>query len=579
MKNRLLTLFVAFAMITTFCSSAVAAANTDIIARMQSDSVSGGYVVSGSLNGERENLYVSLEVKDSVNKTVYIDQMLVSGNTFTFPALKLHPKNASGTYKVFVYGEDLGTADMMTFEFKGALDQIRALIELNKADTAEEVRSVLESTDPKYSDALPIDMTDYNSLTSDSKDVVGRFFAIKTYPTLTSIPDGYVVTDSDIEALIKSMNEVSKGWNNVFCAAKFNDISSAQALSEWITNYKHIYDADNPDTDDVNENELYKLVKDCFGEATFLTKVKAYPTVYNQEEATAALLEAAALTIVKNNHYTEVKRLYDNFPEVFGINTSNLAKVLRKIGSDEEGALYTSAKGDYASYTAAGNRFNQLLEGYLSDDDEGGGYTGGGGGGGGGRYNTVVQDPITTQTEDTDDMPFPDMAGALWANEAVTALKQRNIICGDEYGNFNPDNNVTRAEFIKMAVLATGIELADTTDSFSDVSPYDWFYTYVNAAKAESLIIGDDNNLFRPYELISRQDMAVILYRAYGADSAEKLALPFADRSDISDYATEAVAYFYSKGIVKGVGDNIFAPLDNATRAEAAQMIYNTFMK
>ena len=75
---------------------------------------------------------------------------------------------------------------------------------------------------------------------------------------------------------------------------------------------------------------------------------------------------------------------------------------------------------------------------------------------------------------------------------------------------------------------------------------------------------------------MSRQDMAVVIYR-----TAEKLGLKisgeaesFADSSDISDYAKDAVKALTAKGIINGMGDGTFAPKATVTRAQAAKVIY-----
>ena len=66
-----------------------------------------------------------------------------------------------------------------------------------------------------------------------------------------------------------------------------------------------------------------------------------------------------------------------------------------------------------------------------------------------------------------------------------------------------------------------------------------------------------------------------MLYRAYRIN--EEMILPeltFSDADDISSYALTAVKYFSSKEIINGIGNNLFAPKKNATRAEAAKLIY-----
>jgi len=83
--------------------------------------------------------------------------------------------------------------------------------------------------------------------------------------------------------------------------------------------------------------------------------------------------------------------------------------------------------------------------------------------------------------------------------------------------------------------------------------------------------------------LISRQDMAVIIYNAavYKNVSlpSSDIALSFADDSIIAEYAKKSVYVLKAMGVINGVNDMEFAPLRNATRAEAAVIIYKLLQK
>lgn len=84
---------------------------------------------------------------------------------------------------------------------------------------------------------------------------------------------------------------------------------------------------------------------------------------------------------------------------------------------------------------------------------------------------------------------------------------------------------------------------------------------------------GDENGEFHPNDSITRQDMAVLIYRIMNQPTAEN-ELSFSDADNISNYAMPAVCYLSGKGIISGMGDNKFVPLGTATRAQAAQMLY-----
>ena len=112
--------------------------------------------------------------------------------------------------------------------------------------------------------------------------------------------------------------------------------------------------------------------------------------------------------------------------------------------------------------------------------------------------------------------------------------------------------------------------------AFKDIFESDWYFEYVMKAYSAGIVSGMQNGLFSPKGNISRQDMATILYnvaellgKTSGGISGE-----FVDSDTISDYARDKVSFLKGMGIVSGDENGAFRPFDNATRAEAAQMIY-----
>ena len=213
---------------------------------------------------------------------------------------------------------------------------------------------------------------------------------------------------------------------------------------------------------------------------------------------------------------------------------------------------------------------------------------GGGGGGGGGsnapsrpankidseiQIEEVVKD---TQTEEKTVLPtakYNDIKGFDWAEESINALTEMGIINGDGSGNFRPSDAVTREEFIKMAVIAFGKDCEEKELPFKDVSKDQWYYDYVKKAYSLGIISGVDETNFGTGQEITREDIAVILYRMSG-ESYNGTAVDFIDSEDIADYAKEAVSYMQSAGIINGLGDNSFGPKISANRAMAAKILY-----
>ncbi len=209
--------------------------------------------------------------------------------------------------------------------------------------------------------------------------------------------------------------------------------------------------------------------------------------------------------------------------------------------------------------------------------------TNGGGGGGGGNSSSrpaggsVAGSPINIGTSTPvvgAKFEFADLGGVQWATESINALLEKGVISESPDKKFNPDKNVTREEFVKMIVVAMGVYDKNAVSSLLDVDSNEWYAPYVASAEKAGLIKGNEDGKFGVGEEISRQDMAVIIYRAMAESAKQGVSGGFADDGDIADYAKDAVYSLAEMSIVNGVGDNMFAPFGAATRAMAAKVIY-----
>lgn len=200
--------------------------------------------------------------------------------------------------------------------------------------------------------------------------------------------------------------------------------------------------------------------------------------------------------------------------------------------------------------------------------------------------NTVTPAPIVNNNNNNQqnqnpntNKGFTDLGSVEWAQPAINSMYARGILAGKSATEFAPNDNVTRAEFAKIVVKAFGLEDSGAAVStFSDVNAGDWYYEYVAAAYNKGIITGYNDGRFGVADNITRQDMAVIIYRA--AQAAGKsikdvnAAINFADAGSIADYAKEAVTALQKGGVINGVSATEFAPAATATRAQAAKMVY-----
>jgi len=114
---------------------------------------------------------------------------------------------------------------------------------------------------------------------------------------------------------------------------------------------------------------------------------------------------------------------------------------------------------------------------------------------------------------------------------------------------------------------------------FSDVGDGLWYTAAVEWAAFIGIVSGYGGGLYGPNDLITREQMAVILnnYMKYKSISLKKdeAYIPFADDADISPWARDAVADMKRYGLIVGVGGNRYAPLETANRASVAQIFKN----
>ncbi len=185
-----------------------------------------------------------------------------------------------------------------------------------------------------------------------------------------------------------------------------------------------------------------------------------------------------------------------------------------------------------------------------------------------------------TQPEDEDGSKsdFSDISEDHWAYSEIKYLVDRGIMSGVGEGVIEPQRTIRREEFIKLLVSAMGIETNENDAEFTDVESGSWYAPYIAAAKESGILNGYADGRAGIGEEISREDMAVMIFRAAEL-IGEKSENQFTDHEEISDYAVEAVYTLQKNGVINGMGDGSFASKAKATRAETACMIYKTIKK
>jgi fibronectin type 3 domain-containing protein len=177
------------------------------------------------------------------------------------------------------------------------------------------------------------------------------------------------------------------------------------------------------------------------------------------------------------------------------------------------------------------------------------------------------------------DVQFADLSEASWAQVKIEALAAREIVSGIGAGKFAPNRAVTRAEFAQLLLGALGLIDDRAASSLSDVEQGAWYYAAVASAEKLGIVKGRTDGSFGVNDTITREEMAVMLARAAaltGAlnNRATGEGMAFIDQNAIAAYAQQAVSDMQQAGLISGFQDGSYQPKAQATRAQAATVIY-----
>ena len=178
-----------------------------------------------------------------------------------------------------------------------------------------------------------------------------------------------------------------------------------------------------------------------------------------------------------------------------------------------------------------------------------------------------------------------------WAKNYIEALYRRGIVQGRSKDIYAPNENLTRAEFVKIVLKAIGAEIENPDEiedaPFNDVPLYAWYVAYVKKAKDLGLITGYDDGTFKPGQFINRAEAVKMLFSAFGFDLGYRPDEPLASNIRYIDVKSDGwystyVDFAVQNGIMEGVPyrDSItirlFKPGNSITRGEMAKLAIKT---
>ena len=185
-------------------------------------------------------------------------------------------------------------------------------------------------------------------------------------------------------------------------------------------------------------------------------------------------------------------------------------------------------------------------------------------------------------------MEFKDVANH-WAEASINDMGSRLVISGSGEGMYEPDRDITRAEFASIVVRALGLMRPGTgKDAFGDVAEDSLYYDAVSIAYENGIISGYGNGKFGPMDKITREQAMTIIAGAMkitglGVELADsevsRILSGFADANSAAAYAKTGIAACVNAGVISGRPEAGLAPKDNITRAEVAFIVRSLLQK
>ncbi len=165
--------------------------------------------------------------------------------------------------------------------------------------------------------------------------------------------------------------------------------------------------------------------------------------------------------------------------------------------------------------------------------------------------------------------------------DSLNYMYEKGIFTGYEDGSFGYDNYLTRAELLKIVMVAVYMPADSISDvCFSDVQGDDWYVPYVCAAKEVGYISGYPDGSFKPNEPVNKVEALKMIAEALNWDIKSDLVGTVAVFNDTYEsewyfkYVINALDKFYIEMTASGK----FDPSNFITRGDAAEILFRTLV-
>lgn len=173
---------------------------------------------------------------------------------------------------------------------------------------------------------------------------------------------------------------------------------------------------------------------------------------------------------------------------------------------------------------------------------------------------------------------FNDVNNKHWAKDVIEEWDEKGYVAGYPDGNFYPNKEVSRAEFVAFIGRSLRDEVPESDSAskqFHDVKPSDWFYKDVMWAAKHKIVSGYADGSFQPAKSITREEVAAILYNIKKFETGNDNLQTFQDAQSVSSWSKAAVNQIVGQKVMNGFPDGTFKPLKLISRAESVVSLNN----
>ena len=194
------------------------------------------------------------------------------------------------------------------------------------------------------------------------------------------------------------------------------------------------------------------------------------------------------------------------------------------------------------------------------------------------EHHTLEIKVKAIETNPEEKETFKDVKKDDWFYKAVDYVYKKELMNGTGKNEFSPNISTTRGMIVTILYRLEGSpEVANST--FTDVASTEYYAKAVAWGEANGIIKGYGEGIFGPNDIITREQLAAIMYRysnykKYDVSAGEDTnILSYNDISELSEYAVSSMQWACGESLVSGIGNNLLAPRGNATRAQVATIL------